>query len=183
MDKSYLFLAPGFEEIEALATVDILRRAGMDVVTVSVDDDLVVAGAHKIPVTADASINEIEPSTGGWLILPGGMPGATNLAACERLNTMLRTHHAAGGSIAAICASPAVVLYPLGLLDGIEATCYPGFEDSMPRARVKEDGVVATSSIITGRGPGFTPQFALAIVSATLGIEAVDRVATGMLLK
>ena len=116
MTTSYIFLATGFEEIEALTTVDIMRRAGMHVLTVSIEDTPQVAGAHGIPVVADTCISDIDFSQAEWLILPGGMPGATNLAACAPLCDALKAHAAKGGKIAAICASPAVVLAPLGLL-------------------------------------------------------------------
>lgn len=124
MKTSYVFLAPGFEEIEALGTVDALRRGGITVKTVSITDENTVVGAHGIPVVADIKFDEIDDNP-DWLILPGGMPGATNLFNCEPLTNLLIEHHKAGGHIAAICASPGVVLGQLGLLNGETATCYP----------------------------------------------------------
>ena len=130
MNTSYVFLAPGFEEVEALTVIDVMRRAGMDVKTVSITDSRTVAGAHGIAVTADVVYEKTDFITPEWLILPGGMPGATNLSQYAPLNTLL-LNQANSGKIAAICASPAVVLAPLGILDGKEATCYPGFEKQM----------------------------------------------------
>ncbi len=115
MHRSYIFLAEGFEEIEALTVVDVMRRAGMDVKTVAITSERVVTGAHGIPVTADLLFKEADFGGSEWLILPGGMPGSTNLAADEALCDLLKVHK---GKIAAICAAPGVVLAPLGLLEG-----------------------------------------------------------------
>ncbi len=178
--KTFVFLADGFEEIEALVTVDMLRRAGMDVVTVSINEGISVEGAHGVTVCADITADMVDDDEAGWLILPGGLPGATNLAACQRIADLLQSHDRRGGNIAAICASPAMVLAPLGLLSGHRATCYPGCE---------VDGLVFTGSdvevsgnIVTGKGPGLTMKFALAIIEKTLGKSKADEVAAGMLL-
>lgn len=183
MKTSYVFLAPGFEEIEAVAPIDILRRAGMPVKTVSiVPQNNVVIGANNVPYVADMNISELDPEVDAeWLILPGGMPGATNLLACVPLTKLLTSF---GGNIAAICASPAVVLGGLGLLNGKKATCYPGMESVAPDSveftgrNVERDG-----RFITGRGPAWAPAFAAAIVEASLGKEKADEVMTGMLYK
>lgn len=183
METSFIFLADGFEEIEAIATLDILRRAGIDVKTVSIKESATVTGAHGTPIVADTTIADIDASAAPWLILPGGMPGASNLAACTPLTVMLKSQIDEGRRVAAICASPAVVLAPLGLLDGLKATCYPGFEKMCDKADITGQPVEVTDHIITGKGPGYTFEFALAIVRATLGTEAADNVAGGMLLK
>ena len=117
MKHSYLFLADGFEEIEALAAADILRRAGIKTILVSIKDTPEVTGANAIKVIADTVIADVEltPDT-EWLIMPGGMPGATNLAACSKLTAMIKEQFSRGGRIASICASPGVVLGPLGVL-------------------------------------------------------------------
>ena len=182
MNTSYLFLAEGFEEIEALATVDILRRAGMSVETVSITSVREVSGAHGIKVTADRTIGEINGTAAHWLILPGGLPGATNLAACEPLTAMLKKQMAEGLCVAAICASPAMVLAPLGLLKGKRATCYPGCEAACESQEFTGQPVEVDGQIVTGKGPGFTFRFALAIVEKTLGKDAASQVAAGMLL-
>lgn len=130
MEKSYLFLADGFEEIEALGTVDLLRRAGIEVETVSINETLAVKGAHNMEVAADIMLKDC-PAEARIFIAPGGMPGASNLAANARVCELFSQQAAKGGHVAAICAAPGVVLAPLGILDGHDATCYPGFEEAL----------------------------------------------------
>lgn len=180
MHRSFIFLAEGFEEIEALTVVDVMRRAGMDIKTVSISSDRTVAGAHGIPVVADITFKEADFSGSEWLIIPGGMPGATNLAADEALCDLLRVHK---GKIAAICAAPGVVLAPLGLLRGKEATCYPGFEKACIEggAVMRDVPVMATEKLITGNGPGAALRFALAIVANSLGESVAQQVGGAML--
>ena len=181
MKQSFLFLADGFEEIEALTTVDVLRRAGIEVQTVSIYPHKHVKGAHGVEVTADITFKEADFGGSDWLILPGGMPGASNLYDFEPLRDLLTIHH---GRIAAICAAPAVVLAPLGLLKNIPATCYPGFEGACKDgdAIMKDQRVVTTEKIITANGPSSALPFALAIVEATKGASVANEVAGGMLL-
>lgn len=170
MQKSYIFLADGFEEIEALAPLDILRRAGMPVITVSISDSLTVTGAHGARVEADALFTDNDMSAAEWLILPGGMPGASNLAACKPLTDLLVAQAARGGKIAAICASPALVLAPLGILNGIDATCYPGMATNSKLIGWKEDEpVVSTNRVITAHGPGASMLFGLTIAAISTG--------------
>lgn len=186
MKQSYIFLAPGFEEIEALATLDILRRAGLKVSTVAItpgSKSKEITGAHGVTVVADILPSEVNVNEAEWLICPGGMPGATNLAASNDVTTMLKAQNAKGGKIAAICASPAVVLEPLGLLDGIEATCYPGMAPEVTKAKFTGKSVEAHPAIITGNGPASTMAFALAIVENSCGAAKANEVASGMLLK
>lgn len=185
MNESYIFLANGFEEVEALGTVDVMRRAGMTVRTVSINDDFEVTGAHGIPVKADLLLNDVAVGEDTeWLICPGGMPGASNLAASKKLNEMLRAQHERNGYIAAICASPALVLAPLGLLNGRKATCYPGMEPiEITEAEMTGEPVVTDGNIITGKGPAYTFAFALAIVEKSKGAETAGQVAQGMLYK
>lgn len=181
MNKNcYVLLANGFEEIEALATVDMLRRAGMEVVTVSINEGVQVVGAHGVTVCADTTIEMIDAADAGWLILPGGLPGATNLAACQRVVDMLHAQDNRGGNIAAICASPAMVLAPIGLLSGHTATCYPGCE--VDGEQFTGADVEVSGNIVTGKGPGLTMKFALAIIEKTLGEAKAREVAAGMLL-
>ncbi|MBP5560891.1 MAG: DJ-1/PfpI family protein [Muribaculaceae bacterium] len=183
MKTSYLFLADGFEEIEALATVDVLRRAGMAVRTMSINpNNRLVTGAHGVTVTADLALDAALLPDALWLILPGGMPGASNLAACQPLTEALLAHHEQEGNIAAICASPSIVLAPLGILDGRDAVCYPSMENRDCSARWADAMVVQDGHVITGRGPAAASHFALAIVAATLGDDAAHEVAAGMLL-
>ena len=183
MKPSFVFLANGFEEIEALATVDTLRRAQMEVYTVSVHEDFVVTGAHGISVRADRVFTDTDFADADWLIVPGGMPGATNLHEYEPLNMLLRNHAAAGKNIAAICAAPAVVLAPLGILDKKEATCYPGFEDACRDngAVMRDSPVIVSGNVVTGNGPASAMRFALEIVQKACGELRAREVGSGML--
>ena len=183
MDRtSFLFLAEGFEEIEALTVVDVMRRAELPVVTVSIGNSRSVKGAHGIVVDADALFTDADFSSVEWLILPGGMPGASNLYNFAPLRELLLKHNTVKGKIAAICASPAVVLAQSGILKGKHATCYPGFEDLMEGAEVVPEPVVVDKNIITSHGPASAMQFALAIVAAEKGEEVAYEIASGMLL-
>lgn len=184
MKRSYIFLATGFEEIEALATADVLRRCGMEVTIVAIHKDRLVTGANGITAAADVVMAGADLADADWLICPGGMPGATNLFNDAALVDALRAHAAKGGRIAAICAAPAVVLAQAGLLKGRKATCYPGFEQMLEQGgatptagRVVEDG-----QFITANGPSSAIPFALAIAAATVGAATAKQVADGMLV-
>lgn len=181
MKESYLFLAEGFEEVEALTAVDVLRRAGIPVKTVSISASLQVSGAHGIPVTADSLLSDTSFDEAIWLILPGGLPGATNLHECAPLQELLLKQAAAGRGIAAICAAPAAVLCPLGLLKGRKATCYPGFEDHCSEAEWTCVPVVADKQFVLGNGPANAMPWALAIVEQTAGSAKAAEVAAGLL--
>jgi 4-methyl-5(b-hydroxyethyl)-thiazole monophosphate biosynthesis len=176
----FLFLAEGFEETEAVATIDVLRRGGLNVTTVSISDDYTVTGAHRIPVVADELFSKTDFSAGQLLVLPGGMPGASNLDAHEELKALLRQYIAEGKKVAAICAAP-LVLGGLGLLQGKKATAYPGYEHTLTGATVTQDKVVKDGNIITGRGPGFALDFGLAIVEELKGKNKALEVASGLL--
>lgn len=182
MKEAYVFLAEGFEEVEALTPVDVLRRAGIPVKTVSITSALQVTGAHGITVTADVLMEDTNFRGATWIILPGGLPGAENLYDCEPLRKLLEEQYAsASGRIAAICASPGVVLGRMGLLKGRKATCYPGFEKMMAGATYLDRRVVADDKFVLGNGPSSALFWALAIVTATLGEQAMSNVANGML--
>lgn len=183
MRESFVFLAEGFEEVEALTPVDVLRRAGMPVKTVSITSSLQVTGAHGITVTADMIFNTAAMRDAAWIILPGGMPGASNLYEFDPLHGVIETQFASKtGRIAAICASPAVVLGQMGLLKGREATCYPGFEELMDGSLRTEKRVVADDKFVLGAGPALALKWSLAIVECELGREKADSIAAGMLL-
>lgn len=184
MEKTYVFLADGFEEIEALATVDLLRRAGIDVETVSINPTLAVKGAHDIEVAADIMLADCPEEGVAMYVLPGGMPGAKNLADNAHVCRMLTAHHKRGGKIAAICAAPAVVLAPLGIVNEYEATCYPGFEEGLIAggAHYKSQRVVVDRNVITANGPSSAIPFALSIIEAVKNQDTADNVATGILL-
>ena len=180
MCRSFIFLAEGFEEIEAITVVDVLRRAGMDAKTVSITSDKNVMGAHGVTVTADMTIKEADFADAEWLILHGGMPGATNLVNNPTVCKVLKEHK---GKIAAICASPGVVLAPLGLLEGRDATCYPGFEDMCKAggAHMRDVPVMATRDLITANGPSAALRFALAIVANSLGEADAQQIGSAMI--
>ena len=182
MKTSYVLLAPGFEETEAIGTVDVLRRAGIPVETVSVNEEPEVAGSHSITLRADKKLSEIKESEALWLILPGGLPGATGLHDNPAVQHLLRKHKESDGHIAAICASPGLVLGQLGLLEGKQATCYPGFEKYCKGAKMLDQRVVVDGKLITANGPSSTLVFAHAIVANTISLQAADKVMNDMLL-
>lgn len=177
----HLFLAPGFEEIEAFTTLDILRRCGLDVLTVSVAGKRLIHGAHNISTMADAVFKRsiVEQSEG--FIFPGGMPGAKNLMLHDGLRKAILTHNAQQRLIAAICASP-MILGEWGLLQGRKATCYPGFEKYLKGAILSEDPVVRDKHIITGKGPGYSVEFAFAIAARFQKRHVLQRLKKEMLL-
>lgn len=177
-----LFLADGFEEIEALGTVDILRRANINVITTSISDVLEVEGAHNIKVVADKLFSELDFSSIDVLVLPGGMPGAKHLNEHLALKARIVEFANRGNCVAAICAAP-IVLGSLGLLDGKKATAYPGFESQLSGAEVVNDSVVVSDNIITGRGPAFVYDFALKLVETIAGFDSRKEVERGLLLK
>ncbi|MCD8193341.1 MAG: DJ-1/PfpI family protein [Tannerellaceae bacterium] len=182
MKKAFVFLAAGFEEMEAIGTIDILRRGGIDTVTVSISDSKEVIGAHGIPVTADTVLTGTDLSGADALVLPGGMPGSTNLNNCEPLREALASQYDNGKLVAAICAAP-LVLGGLGILEERRATCYPSFEDLLTGATVTDNAVEVDGNVITGRGPGLVMEFALALVTYLAGKEKADEVGSGLLLK
>lgn len=182
--QSYIFLAPGVEEIEAMATIDALRRAEIPVVAVAVDTTLQIKGATGQTIVADSLISDIDISDADWLIVPGGVPGAPNLHGSKIVNQMLTSHFMKGGRIASICAGPAIVLAPLGILQGKKATCYPGLGKA-----INENGgiyvnekVVKAPGLITSEGPGTTLSFAVEIIRETKGDKTADNTATSMII-
>lgn len=182
MKESFVFLAAGFEEIEALTVIDVMRRAGMNVQTVSITSSLQVKGAHGVTVNADLLYDNTLFDHPEWLVLPGGMPGASNLYEFSPLQGLLRSQaEAAEGRIAAICASPAVVLGQLGLLEGEKATCYPGFETMLNGAEYIDAPVVVSHKFVLGNGPANALPWALTLVKEALGQETASKVASGML--
>ena len=191
MKGTYIFLADGFEISEALTTVNMLRRGGVNVKTVSIYDDRIVTSSNRIPVIADMAFGEFRASTSfgpclktDVMIFPGGMPGSSNLAAFGKLMDIMQQHYAEGGTLAAICAAPSVVLGLLPGLEGKKMTCYDGFEDALTTKGVEyvKEGVVIDGNIITGRGPGWAVEFGLAILSHVKGQEIADKVKAGLML-
>jgi 4-methyl-5(b-hydroxyethyl)-thiazole monophosphate biosynthesis len=182
MKKAFIHLAEGFEEIEALTIVDVLRRAEIPSIMISVTGKLEVKGAHGITILADILFENADYSEAVVLILPGGMPGSKNLNAHEGLKKKLKEFHDRGERVAAICAAP-LVLGGLGILEGIEAACYPGYEDQLTGAKLRYDPAVKSGRIITSRGPGTAFDFSLTIVEDLKGKEAADQLARNMLVQ
>ncbi|MGM9747294.1 MAG: DJ-1 family glyoxalase III [Candidatus Cryptobacteroides sp.] len=191
MKGVYIFFADGFEETEALTTIDMLRRGGVDIKMVSITEEKAVRSSHKIFVTTDMtfseflSVVELEGTTEkDVMVFPGGMPGSTNLAAKKELMDLMTKHYAEGGSVAAICAAPSVVLGLLPDLEGKTMTCYDGFEDVLINKGVihTKAGVAKDGRIITGRGAGHTVSFGLEILAHIKGRAAADTVARSIML-
>lgn len=160
--KAYIILANGFEEMEVMYPVTILRAVGIDVVTISISDNLNVIGSHGVNIISDSLFSEIDPLNADVLILPGGQPGTENLAKFEKLKNVLDYYHK-NKTIASICAAPSI-LGGLGMLNGREATCYPGYESELMGAVISNSGVVIDKNIITAKGPGVAKEFAFAII-------------------
>lgn len=180
MKKALIFLTEGFEEIEALTTVDILRRGGVDVKTVSLVRTKIVEGGHGVPVVADLIFREAGFTTTDMLILPGG---TVKINEHDGLKEQVKAFYNGGKYIAAICAAP-MVFGGLGILKGKKATCYPGFEQYLEGAILETDkAVIVEDKVITGRGPGLTFDFALQLLEILEGKEKRDEVAKGLLLQ
>lgn len=181
----YVHLATGFEELEALSPVDILRRGGVDVKTVSVMDEHTVVGSHGIPVVADLMFEEADYDNCDMIVLPGGMPGAANLGAHEGLCEMILKFHKEGKWNAAICAAP-MVFAQLGILDGLEVTIYPGMEDKLNGAKASPSAYLTVNyenKIITAKGPGYAAYFGLELLELMKDKETAEAVKAGMLIK
>jgi len=186
-----IFLADGFEDVEALATNDVLRRGGIDVNIISIYDETSVESSHGITVEADLMLENVNLGAAGTtqsdvMIFPGGMPGTRNLAACEPLIEAMKAHYAAGGTVAAICAAPGLVISQLGgeALKGKDVTCFDGFEANLEAegARFVPKPAVRSGRIITGRSAGHAVSFALEILGL-LAPEKVEQVRHAMYLK
>jgi protein deglycase len=179
--KIAVHLADGFEEIEAISIIDVLRRADLDVIVVSVTGKTEITGAHQIKVMADILFEKVDFDEIYMIVLPGGMPGAANLDAHSGLKSQIRKFVAENKQLAAICAAP-LVFGNLGILEGKQAVCYPGFEKYLKGAEVLEIPVVESGNIITGRGPGVAIQFALRIVEKAISVEKAEVLAKQMLV-
>ena len=171
-----IFFADGFEEIEGLTVVDMFRRAGIPIQTVSISDSLTVTGSHDIKVQADCLLADFDFNTVEMLILPGGMPGTTNLAKSPAVEALVRRTLEHGGRAAAICAAPSV-LAQYGLLAGRRATCYPGFENRCTGAHMVDADVVTDGPITTGRALGAAMAFALELVRLLTDEQTAARTA------
>jgi len=170
-----ILLADGFEEIEAITPIDLLRRGNVIVEVIGVTGN-VVTGSHDIPVGTDMLIEDMEADDFDGIIVPGGMPGAVNLSQSPRAAQVIRDMWSQGKLVAAICAAPAVVLAPLGILDGKKATCYPGIESRAPEIPFLKEPVVADGNLITAQGPGKAAGFSLAVLEALTDAETARQV-------
>lgn len=180
MAQAYVFLAEGFEEIEGLTVVDILRRADIQTEMVAVGEALQVTGSHGITVTADRLFQLGELRDGELYVLPGGMPGTKHLMEHQGLSILLKQMDNAGKKLAAICAAPSV-LGKLELLKGRKAVCYPGFEDKLTGATVLKDAVAVDGNVTTSRGMGTAIPFALSLVAQLRGEKAAKDLAKGII--
>ena len=171
----YIFLAEGFEEVEALAPLDIMRRAGMDVKTVGIGDNF-ITGSHKITVACDMSTTGIEiPKDLEGIVLPGGMPGTLNLEKSREVQDFIDYCAENNKFLCAICAAPSILGHK-GLLKGKKAICFPGYEEVLEGAEISENYVVRDGNYITAKGMGVATQFGLEIVAAALGSEKSESV-------
>ena len=185
MKKVYVFLADGFEDVEALIPVDVWRRGGLDVTTVSISDFPLVNSAHGVNVEADIMFEQGEFDDADLIFLPGGMPGASNLFAHKGVCKAVVDQFAAGKKVAAICASPAVVLAPLGILEGKKATCYPGFDSVLAENNATYTGNLFTvdGNVTTGEGPAAAFPFAYELLAQLVNKQTADQIAEGMRFK
>ena len=181
MAKVYQFMANGFEDIEALIPVDVLRRGGVDIKTVSITGSNMVESAHGVVLMTDVLFEEVEDELkdADLLMLPGGMPGAENLNAHEGLKKALLAQNAAGKMVSAICAAP-LVLGGLGIVEGRRATCYPGFEKTLKGATYTADLWTTDHNITTGEGPAAALPYAFSLLAMLVSEEKAREVAEGM---
>ena len=184
MAKVFQFMANGFEDIEALIPVDVLRRGGVDIKTVSITGSDVVESAHGVKIHADLTFEDAEAmlDDADLLMLPGGMPGATNLNDHEGVKAALLKQAEKGKMIAAICAAPSILGHK-GLLKGKKATCFPGFEKDLVGADACSDLVIKDGKIITGKGPGACIEFGLKLAEILVSADAALNIKAGMQCK
>ena len=180
MANVYVFTADGFEEIEGLTVVDLMRRAGAQVQMVSISDGLAVKGSHGIEIKADTFFEDVDFGQADLLVLPGGMPGTLHLGEHQGLTKLLTETAAQGKRVAAICAAPSV-LGGLGLLKEKRAVCYPGFEDKLTGAQVGTEEVVTDGNITTSRGHGTAIPFALELISLLFGQEKAEEIGASVI--
>jgi len=182
MNNLYIHLAEGFEEIEAVTIIDVLRRAGLNVISVSVTGNRMVKGSHNIEMKADLLFDEVDFISGEMIILPGGMPGSKNLNEHAGLKRQILEYQKSGKYLAAICAAP-IVFGNLGILNGKRAVCYPGYEAHLTGADVQSNSYIVDNNIITGRGVGAALNFSLEIVRILVGEERALQLRKAMLVE
>ena len=182
MKKAYIFFAEGFEEIEALTPVDVLKRAGLDVTLVSVSGNKIVKSTRGVGIVTDRLFEELDYTDADLLLLPGGQPGADNLDRHEGLKKVILAADQKKKPIAAICAAPQVLGH-LGLLQGKRATCYPGMERELTGALCKGTPCETDGNIITGKGVGAAMKFSLAIVEMLVSKEKAEELKKKMVVE
>ncbi len=182
MTKIAVHLATGFEEVEAISIVDVLRRAELDVIMVSMTDTKTVVGGHQIPIVTDTLFHELDYSTFDVIVLPGGMPGATNLDNHKGLREQILKFNNEKKLLGAICAAP-LVLGHLGILKRQKAVCYPGFEKELHGAEVLRDPTTVSDNIVTARGIGVALKFGLKLVEEIIGAEKAEELSKSMLVE
>lgn len=179
MKKAVVFFADGFEEVEALTVCDALVRAGVEVVKAAVGGSLEVVSSHDVRIVCDALVEDVKDEMVDLVFAPGGMPGSSNLAQCWPVNEMI-VRHVQDRLVAAICAAPAVVLGPLGLLEGRKATCFPGCEEYAPSVSFSSEGVVEDGNIITAKSVAYAWPLGLVLVQRLMGDQARERLEKGI---
>ena len=177
----YMLLGTGFEETEAIAPLDLLRRAGVEIQTVGLNGK-VIYGSHGIGVEADIEIGQLDLTALEMIILPGGLGGVASIRACDAAMKAVRFAWENGKYTAAICAGP-TVLADLGIVDGKNATCYPGCEENMGSAKMVEAAAVTDGKLITGTSAGCAVPFGLALIAALKGQEEADRIAKQIVIR
>lgn len=182
MKKIGIFMADGCEEIEGLTVVDIVRRAKMEIVMISITGKREVTSSHQVTFLTDALAAEVDYDTLDGIVLPGGMPGTLNLQADETVNKVIRQFATEGRLVCAICAAPSV-LGAADVLEGKWATCHPGFEEKLTGAKVEEKEVVVDGNVITSRGMGTAIPFALSLVSQMVSEEKAQELAQSIIFK
>lgn len=182
MNNLYVHLADGFEEIEAVTIIDVLRRAGLIVITVSVSGNRLVKGSHNIEMNADYLFEDVDYANGEMILLPGGMPGSKNLNEHKGLKQQILEYQKDGKYLAAICAAP-IVFGGLGILKGKRVVCYPGYEAHLIGAEIQTNPVLVDNNVITGRGVGAALKFSLEIVRILKGEESAIHLSKAMLVE
>ncbi len=178
--KVYVMLADGFEEIEALTVVDVLRRGEVETAMVSIKNDKIILSSHNIPVVTDITIEELKIMPEDMIVIPGGGKGVQKLSESKALQNLLLKHQEQNGLLAAICAGP-IIPGKMGFYNGVKATCYPGCEDDLEGAIISKDDVVVDKNFITSKGPATSLAFAYTLLSLIKGEEVSKKIQEGML--